>query len=177
MMYFVLQSSVTPGVLSTRFARRLMPRPVFLLAAMAAILAGCAEAATAPDMTAGYLQMVATTTRTSAGRVQTDVTVSTRILGGVPIEWGGCTVFLRVYPTPERTAPVWDSSRLPLACPAFLARGRVTPGAPARFSTDAVPAEILGDSLPAGHYYFSALLALNRTEFVVPDAGELDLGR
>ena len=121
--------------------------------------------------------MVAATTRTAAGRVQTVVTVSTGIPAGVTIEWGGCTVLVRVYRTPERTAAVWDASALPLACPAFLASRRLTPDAPARFGTDALPAEILGDSLPPGHYYFSALLALNRTEFVVADAGELDLGR
>jgi len=154
-----------------------MRRPVFVLAAAAAVLAACSEAATAPGPVSDYLQLAATTTMTAAGRAQTDVTVSTGVPAGVPIEWGGCTVLMRVYRTPERITPVWDASTLMLACPAFLARGRVTPGTPARFSTDAKPAEILGDSLPPGHYYFSALLGLNRTQFVVVDAGELDLGR
>src|SRR5690348_18501217 len=112
-----------------------MRQPLFVIAAMVAVLAGCSDAATAPGPTPEYLEMTATTTMTSAGRVQTDVTVSTRIPGGVPIEWGGCTVFIRVYRTPERITPVWDASTLMLACPAFLARGRVTPGTPAAVST------------------------------------------
>jgi hypothetical protein len=153
-----------------------MQQPLFVIAAMVAMLAGCSDAATAPGPTSDYLQMAATTTMTSAGRVQTDVTVTTRIPAGVPIEWGGCTALMRVYRTPERITPVWDASTGMLACPAFLARSRVTPGTPGRFSTDATPAEILGDSLPPGHYYFGALLSLNLGQFDVA-AGELDLGR
>lgn len=154
-----------------------MRQPLFMITPTVALLVACSDAGTAPDPTSDYLQMAAATTMTSAGQVQTDVTVSTRIPGGVPIEWGGCAVLMKVYRTPERITPVWDASAGMLACPAFLARSRVTPGTPARFIAGATPAEILGDSLPPGHYYFSALVSLNSTQFVVTDAGELDLGR
>lgn len=148
-----------------------------ILAGTLGALTSCSEAPTAPGPAPDYLQMAARTTSPAPGQIETDVTVATRIPAGVPIEWGGCTVAIKAFRTPERTVPVWDSSALLQACPAFLASRRLTPATPAEFNFTGTAAGILGDSLPPGRYYFSAAVALNRTQYDVPDAGELDLSR
>jgi len=154
-----------------------MRQHTFVLAVALGALGGCSDAATAPGPVPEYLQMAARTTSPTPGRIETDVTVATQLPAGIPIEWGGCTVAIKAFRTAERATPVWDSSALLQACPAFLASRRLTPATPAAFAFTGTAAGILGDSLPPGRYYFSATVALNRTQYDVPDAGELDLGR
>jgi hypothetical protein len=158
-----------------------MRQLAFMLAATLGALGGCSDAATAPGPgpapAPDYLQLAAQTTSPAPGRIETAVMVTTQLPAGIPIEWGGCTVAIKAFRTAERTAPVWDSSAQLQACPAFLASRRLTPDTPAEFMFSGTAAGILGDSLPPGRYYFSAAVALNRTQFDVPDAGELDLGR
>ncbi len=87
----------------------------------------------------------------------------------VYLEYGACSLALRAYRTPDRTGvPVWRSETArppgydgPIACLTYLATRLLTPGAGMRAPehTLSVPvAEILGDTLPDGRYYFTAVL-------------------
>jgi hypothetical protein len=106
----------------------------------------------------------------------------------VRLEYGACAVDLRAYRTSDRSGkPAWDSALrrsypppgFSYACPLYLATGKIDPGAtlsPAEFNTRIPVTEMLGDSLPAGHYYFTALVGMNWRTNVVP-AGEADVAK
>jgi hypothetical protein len=68
----------------------------------------------------------------------------------------GCVVLLRAYRNAERSgAPSWDQ-RNAVACTMAIQVARIAPGRSESFETTASAPEILGDSLPAGRYYFTA---------------------
>lgn len=87
----------------------------------------------------------------------------------VYLEYGACALRLRAYRTPERTGrPVWRSEyrRHPraehgYACLGYLAIALVSPAgeiSPPEFNARIPLYEVLGDSLPDGRYYFTAVL-------------------
>jgi hypothetical protein len=89
--------------------------------------------------------------------------------GLATISFGACNVSLDAYDTPARGGtPVWRSSRSEpwegtygRACILPLYTVRLVPGAEASlgsYSTRVI--EILGDSLPDGHYYFTATIGV-----------------
>jgi hypothetical protein len=104
----------------------------------------------------------------------------------VRLEYGACAITLVAYRTPDRSGkPAWNSAlRKPYppaacdyACPAYLAVGKVEPAttfSPGEFNPRIPVNEMLGDSLPAGRYYFRAIIEMNRRTNVVI-AGEADV--
>ena len=86
----------------------------------------------------------------------------------------GCVVTLRAYDNAERNGePAWDQTR-DLACTMAIEE-RTVPGGGAlelRAASDA--RDVLGDSLPDGRYWLSAVLRPNGERVEVP-AGSADL--
>lgn len=139
-------------------------------------LGSCAGDPTAPGSVPDYLQLAAVTSSPTLGYIQTTVTMTARTVLALDIEYGACSVGIRVFPTVDRTEPVWDSDhQSPFVCPAVLILGRLEPGKPHAFVFSAAVAEVLGDSLPPGRYYFSATVGTNLGSYDVRDAGELEL--
>ncbi|MFO7260793.1 MAG: BsuPI-related putative proteinase inhibitor [bacterium] len=88
----------------------------------------------------------------------------------------GCVVLLRAYRDAARAgAPAWDQQRGAF-CTMQLVELDLAPGESREFQASTRADEILGDSLPVGRYYFTALLRPNGRAVEVP-AGEGDLGR
>lgn len=88
----------------------------------------------------------------------------------------GCVVLLRAYRDAARTgAPAWDQQR-GVACTMQLVTMSLAPGETREFLARATADQILGDSLPAGRYYFTALLRPDGQAVEVP-AGDGELGR
>jgi hypothetical protein len=106
----------------------------------------------------------------------------------VRLEFGACAVRLFAYRAASRTGkPVWDSNyRRPYGtptsfygCPEYLATAIIAPAqtfAPREINPEFPVMEMLGDSLAAGRYYFSAAITMNWRETVMP-AGEATLTR
>lgn len=88
---------------------------------------------------------------------------------------GGCTVLLRAYRDADRSgSPAWDQARS-VACTMQLLQLDLAPGDSTRFDAPAVRGdEILGDSLPDGRYYLSAVIRPDR-QVVELAAGFADL--
>jgi hypothetical protein len=106
-------------------------------------------------------------TKDTTQSLRTVVTLTNR--GELPahLEYGACATRVLAYLNPERTgSPRWDSNlRRPwegtygFGCAAYLAIRDVKPGAvfsPGEFTLVAPLIEMVGDSLPDGHYYFAA---------------------
>lgn len=88
----------------------------------------------------------------------------------------GCVVLLRAYRDAARTgAPAWDQQQ-GVMCTMQLVELSLAPGESREFLASARADQILGDSLPAGRYYFTAVLRPNGRVVEVP-AGEAELGR
>ena len=88
----------------------------------------------------------------------------------------GCVVLLRAYRGPARMgAPAWDQER-GVACTMQLVELSLAPGESREFQTSVRADRILGDSLPAGRYYFTAVLRPDGRVVEVP-AGEADLAK
>jgi len=88
----------------------------------------------------------------------------------------GCVVLLRAYRDAARTgAPAWDQQQ-GVMCTMQLVELSLAPGESREFLASARADQILGDSLPAGRYSFTAVLRPNGQAVEVP-AGEGDLGR
>src|SRR5690606_23442029 len=69
-----------------------------------------------------------------------------------------CIVLLRAYRSPARTgAPAWDQ-RKGAMCAMMLVELSLAPGESREYQTRATADQVLGDSLPAGTYHFTALL-------------------
>jgi hypothetical protein len=110
-------------------------------------------------------------------------TVVTRIVATNPTDrWidlnsGACFLHVSAFRDAARTGrPVWRSDAKPVACISILLGYRVEPGGtlgPNGFTRSFAVTDILGDSLPAGRYWFKA-----RLEFVydAPQGGLYDLG-
>jgi hypothetical protein len=89
----------------------------------------------------------------------------------------GCVVLLRAYRSEDRSGqPAWDPMRGSLFCTMILVEFTLSPGESREFQATASAPEILGDSLPAGRYFFTALLRPNGRAVEVP-AGQADLQR
>jgi hypothetical protein len=85
-----------------------------------------------------------------------------------------CVLLLRAYRTPERTdQPAWDQQRETM-CAQMLVQQRLEPGQTFEHQTQVSAAEILGDSLPPGRYYLTALVR-PEGQAVELLAGEADL--
>lgn len=74
----------------------------------------------------------------------------------------GCTVLLRAYRDESRSgSPAWDQAGSAM-CTMALRRTTLAPGESREFGSVTVGAgEILGDSLPDGRYYLSAVIRPN----------------
>ncbi|HEX6938757.1 MAG TPA: hypothetical protein VF158_05050 [Longimicrobiales bacterium] len=89
----------------------------------------------------------------------------------------GCVVLLRAYRDPSRTGtPAWDQART-VGCfqavqEVFLAAGDTTTLGAGTIGA----AEILGDSLPAGRYYFTVVIRPEWQHLELA-AGEADLAK
>jgi len=102
----------------------------------------------------------------------------------VRAEFGSCAVSLMAFLTEDRLgAPVWNSEQrraangFGYACLTYLVTAEIEPTAtisPKEFNPTFSIAEMLGDSLPAGHYYFKVRAKLNWRSVELP-AGEADV--
>jgi hypothetical protein len=98
--------------------------------------------------------------------------VVTRVVATNPTDrWidfasGACFMHVRVFRDESRTgSPAWRSDSRPLPCVAVLYTYSVAPGAtlgPDGFTASTPLADILGDSLPDGRYWFSTRLDFAR---------------
>jgi hypothetical protein len=108
----------------------------------------------------------------------------------IHLQYGACALSLHAYRNPARSgAPVWRSvGRAPwhgrggYGCPAYLRSHTLAPGAVLQvreFQIRVPLIEILGDSLPDGRYYFSAIVRLNfgRTSELPAGSASLALPR
>ena len=126
-------------------------------------------------------------TRDTTRSLRTSVTLTNG--GELPsyIEFGACTVRVLAYRTTERdAAPVWDSDKRrdwsfgqPLICLLYLAATTIPPGSPfspPEFTLDVPLMDVLGDSLPDGHYYFRASVGFsNRAAMTDIPAGDAEI--
>lgn len=160
------------------------------LLALLALLAACSRTEEtaeplAPNLqqgialTEGDLKWVAETAIMESFPVQLATTVKVENVGSKPavVEIAnGCPIFLRAYRTPDRTGtPDWDQAQH-VFCTMALEVVQLGPGESRSFTTRTNAAEILGNSLPNGHYYLAAFV--NKTGSGIQlDAGEADLAR
>lgn len=87
-----------------------------------------------------------------------------------------CPVQLRIFASAARAEPAaWDVRRTGLICPAAGLELNLAPGEQAVLESRTSIAEVLGDSLPPGHYYFSGV-AEHQEGADELEAGEGDLG-
>jgi hypothetical protein len=106
-------------------------------------------------------------TKDTTQSLRTVVTLTNHAELPAHLEYGACATRILAYSNPERTGPPrWDSNlRRPwegtygFGCAAYLVITDVKPGAvfsPGEFTLVAPLIEMVGDSLPDGHYYFAA---------------------
>lgn len=127
----------------------------------------------------GDLRYVAETAIMESYPVQLATMVTVENVGSRPavVELAnGCPVFLRVYRDRERTGrPAWDQAHQ-VFCTMAIQIVEIGPGESREFRTRSDAAQILGDSLPNGRYYLSAMV--NKVGGGIElEAGEADLGR
>lgn len=110
-------------------------------------------------------------------QLQTTVTLTNTTSAPQTLEIpGGCPVLLRAYTTAERTGePAWDQSR-DIVCTQQVMIARLGPGESEEVTGRASARDVLGDSLPNGRYYLTAVVVPNRQQVEVP-AGEADLAQ
>lgn len=108
--------------------------------------------------------------------VQTLTVENTLTVSGTFLISQFCPVQLRVFRSAGRLEPAaWDARRTGLICPAAGLVLDLSPGERAVFESRTSMAEVLGDSLPPGHYYFSGV-ARHQAGADELQAGEGDLG-
>jgi hypothetical protein len=126
----------------------------------------------------------AASTTVSDGQLRPTVSFTNTNSEPVRLEFGACAVSLLAFRNADRTGtPAWDSDqrRTPsgfgYACASYLVMTTINPGqtaSPKEYNPTFPVAEMLGDSLPAGHYYFKVRAGLNwRT--VEVNAGDADV--
>lgn len=161
----------------------------FILALLA-IIGACSRAEQSPHplspnlqqgapLTEGDLRYVAETSIMESFPVQLATTVKIENIGSKPasVEFAnGCPVLLRAYRTPDRTAqPAWDQAR-EVFCTQAIQVITIMPGESREFTTRTDAAQILGDSLPNGRYFLTAVV--NKTGWPLQlEAGAVDLAR
>lgn len=173
--------------------RRLVPMSPSIIPLLLVMIAACSrpeypaqpvqpESPTAHQgttMTEGDLHYVAETAIRESFPVQLATTVTAANIGRRPaaIEFtDGCPVLLRAYRTPDRTgAPAWDQAH-DTFCTMAIQNFTINPGESRRFTTQADAREILGDSLPNGRYYLTAVLRKSGGALELA-AGEAGLAR
>jgi hypothetical protein len=111
------------------------------------------------------------TTSSSDGQIRPQVSFTNTNTQPVRLEYGACAITLLAYRSATRSGvPAWNSSRwqgpngFGHPCLLYLATGVLDPGQTAslrEFSPTFSAAEMLGDSLAAGRYYFKVLAGLN----------------
>lgn len=113
-----------------------------------------------------------------AGLLLTTVVVRASGPGSSRLEYGGCPVEVQFFRTPARsgTAAWAQSRRGEVGCIQPLYVNTLAPGDTLHLTTGALPREVLGDSLPAGRYYATAVLRPNGRFLRLP-AGEVELAR
>lgn len=127
----------------------------------------------------GDLQYHADTAIMESFPVQLAATVTAENIGSRPaaLEFpDGCAVLLRAYRTPERTGtPAWDQERETF-CTMAIQRFTINPGESRQFTVRTDARQILGDSLPNGRYFLTAVLRKAGWTLEL-HAGEADLAR
>lgn len=110
--------------------------------------------------------------------VQLATTVTLRNTSNADLELlfgDSCVVRLRAYGNAERSGePAWDQSRS-MGCVAMIFEDTIPAGDTVQYRARSDGYEILGDSLPDGRYWLSAVLDPAGERVEVP-AGVVDLG-
>jgi hypothetical protein len=124
------------------------------------------------------------------GSLNVHATVTNTNTQPVRLEYGACAITLLAYRTADRRGkPAWNSALrkpyparsddLAYFCFDYLRVQKVDPAAtvsPGELNTRFPVNEVLGDSLPAGHYYFKGMIRMNwRMNGVM--AGEADVAK
>lgn len=130
-------------------------------------------------ITEGDLRYLAETRIMESFPVQLATTVKIENIGSRPaaVEFAsGCPVLLRAYRSPDRAAPpAWDQAR-EVFCTQAIQLVTINPGEAREFTTRTDAGQILGDSLPNGRYFLTAVV--NKTGWPLQlDAGVVDLAR
>ena len=131
-------------------------------AAGGVVRAGVAYAADTAIMESFPVQLAVTVTAVNAGTRTAAVTFP-----------DGCLVLLRVYRDAARTQLVWDQGEH-VGCTMALVEWRLPPGGSRTARTGASAGDILGTTLPDGHYWFGAVIRPDGQEIALP-AGDADL--
>lgn len=119
--------------------------------------------------------------------LRTMVTLANQSASPLHVEYGACATRVLAFRTADRDAiSVWDSNQRrlwdsgqPLICLLYLASATIQPGAdfsPGELTLEVPLMEVLGDSLPDGHYYFQASVGFsNRAAMTNILAGDAEL--
>ncbi len=116
-------------------------------------------------------------------RLRTRVIITNRSTQRVRIHYGDCSPQLRAYRHAHRSGrPAWYEGRLPSQdpntkiwtriCDAYGLHDVMGPGDSAvvqRFQMEPTVREVLGDSLPEGRYFFTAVFRTTRPHFQTPE--------
>ncbi len=158
----------------------------FAVIVAAALLSACAHSPSGPSdgLVASATSVVAKQDTTSV--LRTSVTVVNRGASPAYLEYGACATRVLAYRAPGDAVPVWDSDRRrmwaygqPIICLSYGVATTVAPGAslsPGEFTLAVPLLDVLGDSLPDGHYYFSASVGfVNRGPLTQVPAGDAEL--
>lgn len=160
--------------------------PLLLLAAGA--LTGCGRHLTyePPHPPIEGLMFSAHTVVVGSGDslVQVTVRVHNRARSTRSLEWGACSINVRISTVGPTLSRSWDyaawlTSHTPQqACLLYLARAELAPGdsiSPGEYTLHIPVRRVLGDSLSAGRYRISARVAANGSSSGDLDGGEVDL--
>lgn len=130
-------------------------------------------------VTEGDLQYVAETAIMESFPVQLATSVTVANVGSRPaaLEFpDGCPVLIRAYRTPDRTGtPAWDQAHETF-CTMAIQHFTINPGESRKFTARTDARQILGDSLPNGRYFLTAMLRKTGWTLELP-AGEVELAR
>ncbi len=158
-----------------------------LVAVAAAVLSACSGTPSSPSNSLVASATTAVTKQDTTSVLRTNVTVVNRGESPVSLEYGACAVRVLAYRTAASDAvPVWDSDQRrswsygqPIICLTYAVATTLTPGAslsPGEFAFAVPLMDVLGDSLPDGHYYFRASVGfVNREPITQIPAGDADL--
>jgi hypothetical protein len=144
------------------------------------LLAGCGPSVHSDATTIGGLTYQAETRIQESDEspaLNVSVTVTNVNDQRVHIEYGACTLSLRVYDSPDRSGPQLAQGGQAGGCPLYLMGRDLEPGeslSPGEFQIAVPVRDILGDVLSEGRYYFTAVVQVNDRSVEVP-AGEADL--
>ncbi len=129
--------------------------------------------------TEGDLRYTAETAIMESFPVQLATSVTVVNIGSRPaaLEFSdGCPVLLRAYHTPDRSGePAWDQER-DTFCTLAIQRITIDSGESRSFSVRTDARQILGDSLPNGRYFLTAVLRKTGWPLEL-EAGAVDLAR